>query len=345
MKKFSQLIKESAACVTADINPGNSLEKTGLMNHYTPIQNIVTNVRNLFGSRLSIVCAVGEDGVSLKLHSSKFTSEQAINSILYTPMYADPATSTLANYVQQQGLPKIKTVAIGGYYVVYFYADDLAKVAKAEGVDLKENYECSQQVEMNIAETELGTILLVKEEEEEMKNATLEKVAELIDSKDKVKAAKQLELLVSSQIELPREYYFAGIKFKDGDEAIALRWRYTKKLPTGKETENVRSLMHIFGKGDKAIWVQDFAEDSLVQLPEEMETLIKSILDLLEAGETDDPAVFSFTGEEKPRKDKDEDDNDDNDNDEGDDKDKNKDKGGDDDDSEDDDSRGEHDEK
>ena len=338
MKKFSELIKESVSCITADINPGNALEKTGLMNHYTPIQNIVTNVRNLFASRLSFIAAVGEDGVSLKLHSSKFVDQQSINDILYTPLYRD-ANSSVASYVQSQGLNQIKTVAVGKYFVVYFYADDLAQVSQAE---LQESYPCSQQVEMNLEETEINTFSLISEEEEEMKNATLEKIVELIDSKDKVKAAKQLEILVSSEIELPREYYFAGIKFKDGDEAIALRWRYTKKLPTGKTTENVRSIMHIFGKGDKGIWVQDFAKDSIVKLPEEMEKLIRSILDILEAKETDDPATFSFTGEERKRdeKDKNDDNNEDKDNDA-----KDKNNINDEEDNEDDDSRGDDDNK
>ena len=178
-----------------------------------------------------------------------------------------------------------------------------------------------------------------------MKSETVSKVLELLDGPDKVKAAKHLELLVSKEIQLPREYYFSAIKFKSGEEAIALRWKYTKKMPFGKadgdgeykETtvENTRSLMHIFGKGEKAIWVQDFDEDSLVELPEEVKKLIQSILDLLEAGETDNPSVFSLTGERKERKDDDEnkdEDNDNNDNDSN---------SNDDDDSEDDDSRGE----
>lgn len=335
MKSFTSKINEAAVCVTADVNPGNALQTTGVTNHYTPVQNIVTNVRNLFAARLSFVCAVAEDGVSVKLHSSKFVDKESINAILYQPLYRGSEAS-VAQYIMSQGLNKIKLVSVGMYYVVYFYADDLKAAGAGEGFEknVKEYFQCDQQVELGVNETELDEI--VKEEEEELKNATLEKVMELIDSKDKVKAAKQLELLVSQQIELPREYYFAGIKFKDGDEAIALRWRYSKKLPTGKTTENVRSIMHIFGKGDKGIWVQDFAEDSLVQLPEEMKKLIESILELLEAGKTDDPAIFTLTGEPQKRedddkddKDKDKDNSDDQDNDDDDDPD-----------NEDDDSRG-----
>ena len=302
MKSFTKRINETAVCVTADVNPGNALQTTGITNHYTPVQNIVTNVRNLFATRLSFVCAVAEDGVSVKLHSSKFVDKDSINSILYAPLYRG-SESSVAQYIMSQGLNKIKLVSVGMYYVVYFYADDL----KTAGEDFEKNdekyYECSQQVEMNIEETEMDSLLNEDEDEEEMENETLKKVAELIDSKDKVKAAKQLELIVSQQIELPREFYFAGIKFKSGDESIALRWTYIKKLPTGKSTEIKRSLIHIFGKGDKSIWVQDFAEDSIVKLPEDVKKLIESILDILEAEKTDDPSLFSFTGEEHKRND------------------------------------------
>ena len=148
---------------------------------------------------------------------------------------------------------------------------------------------------------ELSNIIKEDDSEEELKDITLEKVLQLLDMKDKVKAAKQLELLVSQQIELPREFYFAGIKFKTGEEAIALRWKYIKKLPTGQSSESVRSIIHIFGKGDKAIWVQDFAKDSIVKLPDDVVTLINNILEMLEAEKTNDPAIFKLTGERKER--------------------------------------------
>ena len=159
----------------------------------------------------------------------------------------------------------------------------------------------------------LNNASIIKEDdtEEEMKSATVEKVLELLDGPDKVKAAKQLELLVANEIQLPREFYFAAIKFKSGEEAIALRWKYTKKMPFGKTEkdgeykeitiENTRSIMHIFGKGDQAIWVQDYDKDALVQLPDDVKKLIDNILDLLEADKTDNPAVFKLTGERKER--------------------------------------------
>jgi hypothetical protein len=254
-------------------------------------------------------------------------------------------TSSLYGYIISQGLPKVSFINLGGYYVVYFSPDDIKAAQDPQKMALNAMPEAAN--ESMIDEFEIGTFIKEDDSEEEMKSETVSKVLELLDGPDKVKAAKQLELLVSKEIQLPREYYFSAIKFKSGEEAIALRWKYTKKMPFGKaegdgeykETtvENTRSLMHIFGKGEKAIWVQDFDEDSLVELPEEVKKLIQSILDLLEAGETDNPSVFSLTGERKERKDDEKDDKDKDENDEDDDKGS---KSDDDDDSEDDDSRG-----
>ena len=71
-------------------------------------------------------------------------------------------------------------------------------------------------------------------------------------------------------------------------------WKYEKKLPTGKSTENTRSLIHIFTGEDKKIWVQDYAEDSIVELPKEVQTLIENVLKFLKAEKTEDPAVFTL---------------------------------------------------
>ena len=338
MKRLSRIIKEGA-------QPGNQITKTGVTNHYTPIQNILTNVKNLFCLLLGVVAEVGEDNVSIKLSSSQFTSKQKTEELLWRAMYNDVftyGTSSLYGYITSQGLPTVTFINLGGYYVVYFSPNDIKTAEDPNKMALNAMPEAAN--ESMLDEFEIGTFIKEDDSEEEMKSETVSKVLELLDGPDKVKAAKQLELLVSKEIQLPREYYFSAIKFKSGEEAIALRWKYTKKMPFGKaegdgeykETtvENTRSLMHIFGKGEKAIWVQDFDEDSLVELPEEVKKLIQSILDLLEAGETDNPSVFSLTGERKERKDDEGNEDDDN---------KDDDKGSksdDDDDSEDDDSRG-----
>lgn len=353
MKKFTDLIKEHS--FTSDRNPGNGILGNGVANHYTPIQNIITNVKNLFAVHLGVVVGLGEDQVSLKLHSSKFVDEESIYKVIHEPLFND--YKTLDSYIREQGLTKVTMVNLGMYYVVYYSPADivqatnpLAQEPNAVGATCNTCGGCDsccpcpcEAKEALYDEFEMATILKESEEdEEEMKDVTLEKILELVDSKDKVKAAKQLELLVSQQMELPREYYFAAIKFKSGDEAIALRWKYEKKLPTGQSSQCVRSLIHIFGTGDKAIWVQDFSEDSLVQLPEEVKKLVENVLNLLEASETDDPAIYKLTGERKERKDNKKEDDDSKDKEDSE-EDKKEDKSGDDDDTEDDDSRGDDD--
>ena len=330
MKTFSKL-NESAK--TTDTQPGNDLANKGITNHYTPIENILTNVKNLFALKLGVVAAIGEDNVSLKLHSSKFVDDQSINSVLFEPV--DRFTN-LYSYITSQGLNKMTKVDLGQYTVLYFSPTD---VKTAQDPQKMVNVPTTV-VATESFENEIVNMIKEDDSEEEMKDVTLEKFLELIELKDKVKAAKQLELLVSQQIELPREFYFAAIKFKTGEEAIALRWKYTKKLPTGQSTESVRSIMHIFGKGDKAIWVQDYAKESIVQLPDEVKKLIDNILEMIDAEKTDDPAIFKLTGERKERedqKDKDKDENDENNDNKDDDA---KEKKSEDDDDEDDNSRG-----
>ena len=283
MKRLSNVINE--ACATSNQQPGNALIKTGVTNHYTPIQNILTNIRNLYCVHLGIVADEGEDGCSIKLTSSRFINDMKTNELLYTCLYNDVnyQQSNLYSYIIAQGLPKVTKINIGGYLIVYFSPDDMKQAQ-----DPVKMYAAAfpQEAQESLLDEFEMTSIIKEDEEEEVQDITLKKVLELIDSNDKVKAAKELELLVSKQVSLPREYYFAAIKFKNGKEAIALRWKFNKTLPGGETTENVRSIMHIFGKGDEGIWVQDFAKDSIVQLPDEVKKLIESVLDMLEAKET-----------------------------------------------------------
>ena len=82
MKRFTQLNENFT-----EKNNGNALVNTGVTNHYTPVQNILTNINNLFCVRLSVVGTVAEDGVSIKLTSSKFISQKAVDEILNWPLY------------------------------------------------------------------------------------------------------------------------------------------------------------------------------------------------------------------------------------------------------------------
>ena len=106
-------------------------------------------------------------------------------------------------------------------------------------------------------------------------------------------------------MELPREYYFAGVKDKQGNESIALRWKYQVKRPKGMSAEVTRSLVNIYGMDKDGIWVGDFDEDTMFNLPDEVKKLIENVLDFLGAEKTDDPCVYSLSGESKKEDDKD----------------------------------------
>lgn len=297
MKKFSSLME---SCTTADVNQGNSLS-LGVTNHYTPVQNIVTNLRNLFTIIIPVVASVAEDGVSVKLNSNRFVNKEEINKVLYQPVYQ---SQSIYSYITAQGLDLVKMVNLGLYWVVYFCPSDIKTAEPGVEPDAAA-YPCEGQVE---EEAEMFNFTINEsDDDEELKDLTKEKISELIDNKDKVKSAKQLELLVGQEMELPREYYFAGVKDKQGNESIALRWKYTVKRPKGLTAELTRSLLNIYGNTKDGIWVGDFDDDSLFSLPEEVKKLIENILEFLGAEKTNDPCVWSLDGDKKDDKsDKDE---------------------------------------
>ena len=315
MKVFSQYINEK--CDTADVNQGNSLLHTGVSNHLTPIGNIVTNVKNLFATRLSVVASIAEDGVSIKLNSSYFTDPKEINKVLYN--YEIIHGTCLASYIMSQGLDMIKTVNLGQFYVVYFCPSDI-KTAMPGVEPNQAVLPCKEMLDYNLEEAEM--IMLKEDAEEELADITKEKLTEILKMSDKVKAAKQLELLIMQEVNIPREYYFAGVKDKAGNESIALRWKYIRSGGKGQTVEITRSLINIYDDGENGVWVADFAEDALVKLPEEVEKLINTILEFIGANETKNKGSYTIGGE-KVDKDDDKDDKDDNDKDDKDDKDDN----------------------
>ena len=334
MKRFSEHIKESK--INNGVTFGNSLNN-GVTNHYTPVQNILTNIKNLFCQLLGVYAEVAEDGFSIKLSSVQFTSEQKTSEILHRPMYNDVfsyGTSSLEGYIMSQGLRKVTLINLGSYYVVYFSPEDI-KAAQSP-INMENNIKgytsvgeysgecCPNPCEMKESLYDEFELCYLNEKEDNSNNSndnssdqnndsssdesnntdnssndnsnsdSDDKISEILNSEDKVKAAKQLEILISQKIQLSREFYFTAIKFKNEDEAIALRWKYDKKLPNGKSTENVRSIMHIFGTGENAIWVQDYAKDSIVELPKEIKKLIENVLKILGAKSTNDPAIFNL---------------------------------------------------
>lgn len=300
MKRFSQLTNNvNECCVTSDVNPGNQLSQTGVMNHYTPVQNILTNIKNLYCTRLGVVASIAEDGVSIKLNSTKFVNEQEIRKVLSETLYNDG--SCLQTYIMQQGLDKMSVVDLGMYKVVYFSASDLK--TPQPGLESDPCQDCKESFLLNIDEAELIDINEANDDDVELEDETHKTLMELINSKDKVKAAKQFAAIVAKEIALPDEYYFCGVKDSDGEESIALRWRYMKRRPHKKSVENTRSLINIYGDGKEAIWVQDFDEESFFKLPDDVRKLIESILELLDAQKTKDPCVWMI-GEEEDKDEK-----------------------------------------
>ena len=305
MKRFSDYLNNriSEHCTTSDVNPGNQLIRTGVTNHLTPVGNIVAEIRNLYSPFVSIVASVAEDGFSVKLNSSLFTSERAVYDVIY-----DSSRNygiSIASLINQHGLNKIKLVNIGQFYICYFMPDDIKGVENEPKEAIPSDIPCTEMLEYGIQEAELSTIVNESDDDEELEDETLKRLKEIFTMKDRVKAAKQLELLVGAEMELPREYYFAGVKSRDGEESIALRWRYTIKRPHGKTSDVVRSILNIYDDSKEGIWVQDFAKDSMFTLPKEVDTLIHSILDFLGASSTDDPSVYSLEESNKVADDED----------------------------------------
>lgn len=313
MKRFSSLNENCQnnprVCVTSDCNPGNSMA-LGVTNHYTPIENILLNVKNLFCGMLGIVASIAEDGVSIKLHSTRFRDkkdvENALNSVLYN-------SQSLYSYITQQGLNVCKCISVGQYCVVYFSPGDMQSIANAPEEEIKKqinkeldclnNVPCTEMLEFNISESEMYT-LFESEDDTELANVRKENIQKIITAKDKIKAAKELGIIVAQSMSLPTDFYFSGVKSADGDESIALRWKYIKRRPHGKSSEITKSLLNIFGIGDNAIWVGDFDKDSMFKLPDDVKKLIENILDILDAEKTSDPCVYKITEVEESKKDK-----------------------------------------
>ena len=299
MRKFSEYRTVNETCVTSDVNPGNALSNTGVTNHLTPVGNIVTQIRNIFSPLTGVVASIGEDGYSVKLNSSKFTSEEEVNNMLHSKSIMKG--TTLANYIISQGLPVVKIVPVGDFMIVYFSPDDI-KNAKVPKEPQGNPAPVKEMLERGLEEVEMLAFIKESDDDEEIEDKTSKKIRELIKSKDKVKSAKELELMLTQQLELPREYYFAGVKSKDGDESIALRWKYTKRRRNEKHIEAVRSLLNIYDDSKEGIWVQDFDDKGIVKLPKEVDKLIHTVLDFLGASETNDPCVFSLDEADKKEK-------------------------------------------
>ena len=316
MKTFTQLINgENVSgvntvpkhCLTSDTNPGNHMF-SGVSNHWTPIDNIVTNVKNLFGIHMGIVASVAEDGVSIKLHSSKFYSKENTMKILYETMYHTGSSNGLSlyTYITSQGLDQVKLVEYGNYWIVYFYASDLKQAEPVKDIVTCPVCNCNpctckdtnDSVDSTIphpcenlqGEAEMTSI---NEDDEEIEDLNYKEICELINSNNKVKAAKALANVIASMVEVPDNMYIAAVKDSDGNESIALRQTLKQRRPFGKEEEVKKSLFNIYNTDKDGIWINDW-DNKDTALSKDIQDVITAIMKAIRAKETNDPCVWQL---------------------------------------------------
>lgn len=287
MKKLSDLYLESF-----DSNPGNSLDCLGVSNHYTPINNILIAIRNLICYRLGVVAEPGEDEVSIKLHSSKFTDEESINAILYDRI--DRFTS-LDSYIRMQGLTKRTIVDLGSYKVVYYSPEDIKQaenpemMAQVPDLDIEPTSECLENIK---------TIL-----EEQQDNDKVDWI-EILGNEDKNVAAALFFDKIKNKVDLPENYYVKATKDANDNKCVAIRKKYEFRKPFDEKIEKVKSIINIYSPEN--IWVSGYQD--CITLSDTDSNIIEKVLDIINAQKTDDKCTFTLVvkQDEEP-KDKDDD--------------------------------------
>lgn len=273
MKKLSELYLESF-----DSNPGNSLNCLGVSNHYTPINNILIAIRNLICCRLGIIAEPGEDEVSIKLHSSKFTDEESINAILYDKI--DRFTS-LDSYIRMQGLTKRTIVDLGSYKVVYYSPEDIKQaenpemMAQVPDVDIEPTTECLETIK---------TIL-----EEQQDNDKVDWI-DILGNEDKNVAAALFYDKIKNKIDLPENYYVKATKDTNDNKCVAIRKKYEFRKPFGEKIEKVKSIINIYSPDN--IWVSGYQD--CITLSDTDSRIIEKVLNLINAQKTDDNCKFTL---------------------------------------------------
>lgn len=254
----------------------------GVMNHYTPIDNIVINTRNIFGALLGLVINKGEDGISLKIQSSTFVNPDVTSNILYNSTF--DGHTYLYSYIMNQGLRGMKILDLGNSCIVYFFPNDIA----ASPCDA--TYGCEEMKESNIDVCELVDIR--EDQEVELEDRTKEELADIINNTNKVKGAADFANKMASVIKLPDNMYIKATKDQDGHESISLRYKSQQRRPFGGKFDNVTSLMNIYCTGTNAVWVNAFLNKPLYD--DDTLSVINSILQFIGAEETGDEAVWNI---------------------------------------------------
>lgn len=280
MRKLS----ESISGVTSGIGMTQ-----GVMNHYTPIDNIIMNTRNIFGALLGLVVSKGEDGISLKIQSSSFTNPEVTRNILYNSTF--DGHTYLYTYIMNQGLRGLKILDLGSTCIAYFFPNDLAE----DPCSNETCCGCKEMKESRIIECELATIeesSVNEEQEVELEDRTKEELAEIINNNNKVKGATDFVNKMANVITLPENMYIKATKDIDGHESISLRYKTVKRRPFGGKMDSVTSLMNIYCTGANAVWVDAFLNKGLYD--DDVINVINSILQFIGAEETSDEAVWNI---------------------------------------------------
>lgn len=251
----------------------------GVMNHYTPIDNIVINTRNIFGALLGLVVTKGEDGTSLKIQSSSFVNPDVTRKIIYNSTF--DGCTYLYSYITNQGLRGMKILDLGNSCIVYFFPNDMSTEYPYGAEDMKE---------ANVDVCELANIF--EDQEVELEDRTKEELADIINNTNKVKGATDFANKMSSVITLPDNMYIKATKDQDGHESISLRYKSQQRRPFGGKFDNVTSLMNIYCTGPNAVWVNAFLNKPLYD--EDTLDVINSILQFIGAEETSDEAVWNI---------------------------------------------------
>lgn len=284
MKKLSELYLESF-----DSNPGNSLDCLGVSNHYTPINNILIAIRNLLCCRLGVIAEPGEDEVSIKLHSSKFTDENSINAILYDKI--DRFTS-LDSYIRMQGLTKRTIVDLGSYKVVYYSPEDIKQA---------ENPELMAQVPDVDIEPTTESLKAIKAILEEQQDDYATDWVDILSNEDKNVAAALFYEKIKNKVDLPENYYVKATKDANDNKCVAIRKKYEFRKPFGEKIEKVKSLINIYSPDN--IWVSGYQD--CITLSDTDSRIIEKVLNLINAQKTDDCCKFTLTvsKDEEPKED------------------------------------------
>lgn len=262
---------------------------TGVMNHLTPVENIVTNVKNFFGSQLSMVVAKAEDGYSIKCTSSFWNSEDEIRKTIYHPIWNNK--TSLYDYVNGQGLSIIRIVPIGQDYIVYFCPNDIQ-----QSLGYTTTMPCEEQRIYHLGDVEYNQISEgMWQPEQEIEDITRKDIRTLLSGTDKVKAAKAFAELLKKNMDLPETCYITAVRDEDGHESVALRYKYDVRKPFGKTATMTKTLVNIYGLGDNAIWVND--GDNMSSLSTDIKDTIDGILDFIGVQKTDDACCFCISEE------------------------------------------------